>query len=232
MSGLLTDFYPLTFSWGALEAKFDDIANFVGEWRRRTRKSVSERGVSGSLEEMLSSLDPLTIPPTQDLIVETKSGWVAWFQNGLQGGADAPNVVSYVARELHCRGVAVRCIPNTMKGGRGVYGAVSFELFAPHPTDFLNYLRSIAAANDGGKWVFTATGEVQEFEEQDQYKARKIADRFTPAMLERYGKGIGLDLFSPPFYSGPAKLIAATPEGGVSASVPLREAKARYRISS
>jgi hypothetical protein len=232
MIGLLPDWHPITFAWGILAVDFDRGANLFGNWRRKTRVRVSERELTGQLSKMLQHMDPLTQPPARELIVQTRSGGLAYFQNAVHG-ADPAVPVSYLAKELGCVGVAVRCIPNTIKkDGTGSYGAVSFELFGKHPTDFLNYIRSVAAANDGGRWVFTATGTVQEFEDLDQYKARRIADRFTPEMLKRYGESLGLDLFSEEFYGGRARLFESELEGGVKAVLSVQTARAKLRLPS
>jgi len=223
MTGLLPDLYPLTFAWGVLQIDFDRAADFFENWRRKTRDRATRRELSGTLPDMLAQqLDPLTMPPTRELLTATKSQWVAYFENSINGG-DPATPVSYMAGELRCRGIAFRSIPHTKKKGTGAYGAVSFELFGAEKTEFLNYIRTVSAANDGGKWVFSATGTVQDFEETDQYNAKRVADRFTPEMLERYAKALGIDLFDPDFYGGRGSLFES---GGALRQMSLREAKA------
>ena len=48
------------------------------------------------------------------------------------------------------------------------------------------YRRSIAAANDGGSWVFQTSGEPFSFEQTKRYAARLKRDRFTKDMLVAY----------------------------------------------
>ena len=211
MRQLLSGYAPVTLAWGFLEVPLGSAVDFFLSWTRSVAGDVTGNAVSGQLEQLLASLDPLTHPPTKDLLVGTRSNWTAFFDNSTQG-ADAASPMSYAARELSCRALAVTCVPNTLDEifGRtkGSYGAVQFELFGPSDTGFLNYERSIAATNDGGKWIFVASGREQPFEEPEKYKSKKVSDRFTPDMLERYAKALGIDLFEPQFY-GPNGYVVA-----------------------
>ena len=116
-----------------------------------------------------------------------------------------------MARCLKYRGLAVRCVPHTLKSERKdakrTYGAVQFEPFASERQEFLNYERSISAANDGGRWVFSATGTVRPYENIAQYDAPRVRDRFTPEMLEKYCVALGIKLFDADFYGPDAILI-------------------------
>jgi hypothetical protein len=110
--------------------------------------------------------------------------------------------------------VVATSIPNTYSDktgkGTGLYGAVQFQLFAPHETAFLNYERSVSATNDGGQWSFGADGTVQPFEELETYQKRKIIDRFTPDMLKRYCYALGIRVDSPDFYGPRSVLISSS----------------------
>jgi len=46
-------------------------------------------------------------------------------------------------------------------------------------TEFLNYERTVSSTFDGSRWVFSADGTEQWFEETEAYKARRIRDQFT-----------------------------------------------------
>jgi hypothetical protein len=61
--------------------------------------------------------------------------------------------------------------------------------------------------NNGGSWTFSANGIQQPFEETESYKARRIADRLTGEMLERYCKALGISVFDETFYGMKAALI-------------------------
>ena len=91
---------------------------------------------------------------------------------------------------------------------KGTYGAVEFELFGPEKTDFLNYIRSISAANDGGRWRFATNGTPQPFEKLERYSVKKIADRLTPELLADYCKALEIQLFDEAFYGSRGLLIS------------------------
>ena len=123
-------------------------------------------------------------------------------------GSDAPGVISRAAPAVP--GCRRKIHPHIWKGEVGVtgtYGIVQFELFAPQPREFLNYERSVGALHDGTRWCFEVQGTVQPYEEVDQYSARKIRDRFTPEMLERYCSALGIRIFDETFYRGPGLLV-------------------------
>jgi hypothetical protein len=80
-------------------------------------------------------------------------------------------------------------------------------MFTSHQTDWLNQERAIVAMNDGGSWLFSADGIEQPFEELGSYKGRRIADRFTDQMLERYCEALGIKLFDEAFYGSKAAVV-------------------------
>ena len=201
MIGLLNnDFAPITFKIGLLNCSYCRAHTAFVEWGKKIYEVVEFEEEDSSLEQKLERLKPLEPVPRQQLMVSTVSDdWVAFFDNG-SGGSDPVSTVGYLAQQLACRGLIATAVPNTYKDGKGLYGAVQFELFAPHCTEFLNYERSVFAANDGGRWAFGATGIGQPFEETEQYTNRRIIDRFTPDMLRRYCHALGVYIESHEFY--------------------------------
>ena len=144
--------------------------------------------------------------------------WTAYFDNSI-GGSDPEGPIAYLSRTLSCQGVVIRDVPHTIglpgiRDGRS--GSVQFMLFGPLQTEFINYVRTVAAAYDGNRWVFVATGTEQAFEESQAYQARRIRDRFTSDMLERYCQALGIDVFNPHAYGPDAVFLEnglAVPEG-------------------
>jgi hypothetical protein len=90
----------------------------------------------------------------------------------------------------------------------GRTGIVQFELLGPAPSTFLNFIRGVTVAYDG-KWMFSAAGPIQPFEEPDAYAARRIRDRFTSEMLERYCLALGIDIFDGAAYGPKAVLVTS-----------------------
>jgi len=164
--------------------------------------TVEVRPVSGTLEQVLTSLLPLTSGETQrDLFIPTRSGWTAYVENGWNG-TDAASPMRYMARWLSIRGLRVVAAPHTLrKHGGGRYGGVMLDVFGPEqPGKILNYVRSIYVSNDGGRWVFGHSGEPFPFEQVERYQARRVRDRFTFEMLKDYLRHLGLSPFEEDFY--------------------------------
>jgi hypothetical protein len=229
MKALLEGRYsPLTFCTGFLDAPYKTVVGSFAEWRRETREHVATRELKGRLPTLLKALEPLTMPPRRDLWAATKSPWVALFDNTATI-ADLASPIAYMSRRMKCRGLVVSSIPNTIgrsTNSKGTYGAVSFELFAPEDREFLNYERSVAAVNDGGRWTFVAEGSVQPFEETNAYKEKLIRNRFTPEMLERYCKALGISVFDEDFYGTEALLVESGRPTSDAVVVSLTQAQA------
>lgn len=199
---------PITSTIGFLELPLDSAVRGFLEWQRAIHeplgRSLSERRVSGPLAEVLRTLLPLTsILRRRYLFIPTASPWCAFLDNGHQG-TDAVSTMSYLAQRLGCRGMRVTAVPDTIegehKGARGDYGAVALELYGPERTHFLNYVRTLGAIHDGDRWDFSAGGTPLPFEETERYRARRVRDRFTFDMLERYLRALGLSPFAEDFY--------------------------------
>ena len=187
--------------------------------------------VSGTLEQVLSSLLPLREPsPRYHLFIPTRSAWTAYVENGWTG-TDAASPMRYMARWLSIRCLRVVAVPHTLRGDQGRYGAVMLEVYGPErPEKISNTVRALAASNDGGRWVFDQEGEPLPFEQAHQYQARRVRDRFTFEMLKDYLRHLGLAPFEEDFYMPPgsrAWLIQKTgPFTTVGREYTLEEARA------
>ena len=133
------------------------------------------------------------------------------------------------SRELKCQGLAIESVPHTI-GLAGVQkgraGAVQFTLFGPIKTRFLNYVRTVSVVFDGSRWVFTAIGTEQVYEQVVSYAARRVRDRFTSEMLESYCQELGVNVFDAGSYGPDSVLIESKvpmPRNGVV--MTLREAQ-------
>lgn len=204
-------FAPVTFSWGLLETSIDALVEFQRQWAA-SRSQVRELHLfRANLADALLKLEPLNSFTV--LYVATRSAWTAVFQACL--GSESPySEVSYPAEAMSCRGVLITWAPDTYdeRTGKGLYGGTGFQLFAPHRTDFLNHERAIMAVHDTSGWVFQLNGRQQPFEEPHHYTKRRIRDRLTPEMLDRYCRAIGIRPFEEEFYREDCALIG-WPEG-------------------
>jgi hypothetical protein len=219
LKGLLLEdrWAPVTSEMGFLETSAEHAARSFAAWQAALAAprgiAVEVRPVSGSLEQVLSCLLPLTSPEARrHLFLPTRSPWTGYVEN-TRGGTDAMSAMSYMAETLGCRGLRVVAVPHTYRKGKGRYGAVMLEVYGPRQTHWLNYLRTIYASNDGGHWVFGQSGEPFPFEKVEQYQARRIRDRFTLDMLKDYLRHLGLSPFEEEFYmpkGSPAWLVEKT----------------------
>ena len=202
---------PITSSIGFLQCRAQKVKDVYVEWQSTIQVkrgvSLNVRTSRGELRELLRGLLPLTsVERRRMLFVQTVGEWTAFFDNGWKG-TDVFSTGAFLAKKIGCRGVRAVCVPGTLeketekKGGR--YGATMFELYSAHQTDFLNIERAISAANDGGKWVFSANGTQQPFEDVSRYTARSVVDRFTPEMLDQYLQALGIRAFDAGFYVSP-----------------------------
>ena len=217
MKGLLLDdrWAPVTSEMGFLEAGAEHAARAFAAWQAGLFVSrgitVEVRSVPvGFLEQAFSSLLPLTDAERRRyLFIPTRSPWTAYVDNGWRG-TDVMGPVSYMAQVLGCRGLRVAAVPNTLRKDKGRYGIVALSVYGPHRTAWLNYVRTLGASNDGGRWVFDQSGEPFPFEKLEQYQARRVRDRFTFDMLKDYLLHLGLSPFEEDFYlprGAPAWLV-------------------------
>ena len=212
MKYLLDNQYaPTTFSWGFIDAPFDRTIDTFVSWSvsifKHYRIEYEVVRYQGSLTNLLAQLFPVTAPCRREMLTSTASGWTAYFDNFRNGG-DPISRVGQMCDMLKCRGVAVTCAPDRHpEWGRGTFGGVQFQLFAPHETDFINHLRHVGVTCDDDGWAFDTNGPVQPFEETLEYSAHRVRDRFTAEMLERYCAALGIDLFNPEFYGPNAVMV-------------------------
>jgi hypothetical protein len=205
-------FAPITSSIGFLEVPLDDAAEVLEAWRRSLYPAVTVSRPRDGFPDVLGRLEPLVGGARPRELLVGAGRWTAYFDNSLRG-TDAVSAVGHLTRKLKCQGLAIDVVPHTV-GAPGVregrMGAVQFELFGPLDTEFLNYVRTVSVVFDGSRWQFTATGTEQAFEEVDAYRSRRMRDRLTSAMLERYCQALGIDVFDPSFYGPDAVLVEST----------------------
>jgi hypothetical protein len=217
MSSLLNnDFAPVTFRFGFVETSFPSLCAAFEQWHGKTDAKfglkTEFRMIVAPLATALLSLDPLTTPLDRYLLVETRSNWIAIFANGLRVN-DVFSPVSYLPLLLNCRGLEVGHEPDRSKSERKdlirMWGHTLFALYGPSNTDWLNRIRYLSVSNDVSGWNFSESGEVQPFEELDEYAKKRIKERFTIEMLERYCRALGIELNQVDFY-GPRSCAVKT----------------------
>lgn len=230
------EFAPVTSSIGFLRAPIRDAAEALRRWRSDIHGAASVAWVDGGLEGNLHRLEPLTggVRPRELLVATGNPEWSALFDCGVQGG-DQTTTVGYLSRTMLTQGVVVVSIPDVPAGTGSTerFGARQFEMFGPLATDFLNYVRTLSLVRDGARWRFDANGTVQDFEDVEAYKRRRMTERLTPPMLSQYASALGLAPFDAGFYTGPSALVtnSASPPAGALV-LGISEARRRLGITS
>jgi len=149
------------------------------------------------LRELIDGLLPLG-ERTRHLLLPG-GAWTALLNNS-RLGTDLGLLPRHAARELGCR--AIRAVAADDERRR--YPATILEVFDPSTEHESPHLRRVLwAVKDGGRWTFNDVGGRFAFEEPDSYLQRRIRERFTPAMLDRYLDALGI-----PPASGPDEQIS------------------------
>jgi len=138
---------------------------------------------SGTLADFVGLIEP-TAPQSRYLLLAA-GDWTLLLDNG-PTGTDLGVLPWHATRDLGCRTIRATAV------ARMPYPATILEVFAPEAGDERLYnLRTLVAANDGGRWTFTAAGDPLPFEDLSAYRRRLVRDRFTPDMLAGYLTALG-----------------------------------------
>lgn len=224
MNLLAGRYAPITDAIGFLEADFARVVTADIRWRA-TLGGFRSRPVVGPLPTLLDALPPLTGPLLRHIWVETTGSWTAYFDNFVLG-SDTFGPVSYLSRQLGCRGVAIACRVATAKRG----AATSFSLYGPHRTGWLNITRWVAAAQDMGHWEWSATGTPQPFEDVTAYERRRVRDRLTPEMVANYCDTLEIRPFDESFFGTTGHLVENTRVTGNVRTETLQQARQSHGL--
>jgi hypothetical protein len=228
---------PVTFSFGFVQSSFGQFSEAFISWQdeifSKSAGGVEFTRFRAPLPVALLRLEPLTTPQDRYLLVETQSNWSAIFSNGLRVN-DVFSPVGHLSKVLKCHGLLVNYTPDRSqkagKDGLQIYGAVTFTLYGPGETDWLNRIRHVGATTDVGGWEFAAEGEVQPYERTENYRKRKVADRFTAEMLESYCAALGIELFDANFYGGQCLVSRAKRTAQPGSTMPISEARSHLYL--
>jgi hypothetical protein len=180
--------YPVTSDFGLIEAPMEAVSQTYRSWWTDIGKDVSVQTCTGTLDEHFSALLPLSVGKNRTLIIPTISNWTAFFRNGIRG-SDPASAMPELAQQLQARAMRL-CISRKPQK----YPAVIWEVYEPEISRGrrAGTRRSIAAANDGGRWVFETYGEPYEFETTERYTLPRKRDRFDDKLLFEYVSYFGV----------------------------------------
>jgi len=144
-----------------------------------------------SIEDALQALEP--VPLLSRYACLALEDWTLVLNNGPMG-TDVGVLPSHAARELECRAIRAVRVDDDEPG----YPARILEVYGPRGKPPLALERSVAAANDGGRWVFETSGTAFEFEDEAAYRRRSKSSRFTGEMLHDYLMALDVPVDSEP----------------------------------
>src|SRR6478672_5112577 len=110
MSGVLKSWHPVTSDFGLIEAPLVDVVAAYTTWQRSIEIEHARTEIKSSLSDAFESLLPLANSKMRCLFIQTRSPWVAYFQNGIQGSDPFP-VMSYLAEKMGVLAMRVCCTP-------------------------------------------------------------------------------------------------------------------------
>lgn len=218
----LRRYAPVTTQMAFVEMPADDFAEALFARTEEITKmwelpwQVKKQFLQGDLGNKLNALLPLTsVRSTKNLVSATKSNWATYIPNGYRGG-DVHSAPSYLAGKLKIRTltvILVEDVPGEQPGSVQFVlrdGRQATEKETRHGIMYECPTRSVVAHKES-RWEFSEYGEPLPFEEVGQYQAKKIKDRLTFEMVERYCGHLGIELFDPDFYTGAAYIIHSYP---------------------
>jgi hypothetical protein len=181
--------------YGLIEAPLADcLARLDGA--RLGDSSILHPHPSGQLQvsrrdAAVSYLNHLTHPATRWVLFALTDRWTA-VVNNLRDGSDFADGMVLAACSCQarvCRVVDYDPGPPRARRESDGYPARIFELVDAEGTS----VRTIAAADDGGRWVFETSGNPLPVEASFNYAARRKRDRFTTDNLHTLLSGLGID---------------------------------------
>ncbi|MEP7764389.1 hypothetical protein [Sanguibacter sp. 25GB23B1] len=112
-------------------------------------------------------------------------------------GTDVGGLPIHVPEVFSRRAIRAVCVDDDGPG----YPARILVVHGPDGETPLNVERSIAAAHDGGRWVFETSGTPYDFEDLTAYRHRLKKRRFTSEMLYDYLRRLSVPVDTEPDWS-------------------------------
>jgi hypothetical protein len=167
-------------------------------------KAKMERA-DGDLTKKLDALLPLTSAQSSKVLLSgTKSGWSTYIPNGYPTN-DVHTEPRFLGQQLGVRTLSIVMVNDEPKGQPG-----SLQFVLRDIRDGAVKTRSIVVHKES-RWEFREDGDPLPFEELEKCRAKKITDRLTVDMIERYAAHLGIHLFDPYFYAGEAHVVHTCP---------------------
>lgn len=226
---ILDKWWPVTYDFGLIKAPVETLLEKrLKAYREHGFVDCNLENLNQPLEHCFQALEPLSFQHTKEMYLETGFGWTAFFQNGTRGSDPALPMLQ------SSKALGVCAMRICISPPRSNYPAVIWEVYdtVANGASAYGYRRSIAAANDGGSWVFETSGDPFSFEDLKRYSLRRKRDRFPPDLLWEYLREMGIPRISDDdlLFSGVCKGgILARPEIDGARHLTLDQAVAVYK---
>jgi hypothetical protein len=190
----------LTGEVGLFRMPLDAVVRTAQPWRRPTTVR------HGSLDDALAAHAPYKFA-IRDAAFALSAGRGEWTV-ALESSFPNTGIIGFMrARaelDLRCEFVAVQWIPRNTR----VLPGAAFLHYRPAQRRLPFGRRTadqrwVSVSDQGGRWDFHAVGAVRDFEEPEQYQARRKADRLNVALLGRYLASLGIATDDPEWLDGP-----------------------------
>ncbi|MFD5598533.1 hypothetical protein ACFWHR_00620 [Leucobacter sp. NPDC058333] len=237
---LRSRYAPLTETLQLVKAPLERVSEAL----RAVVPVASVTQTHGTLDEILDSLAPYPLyRATKIALLSTRSrGWTAIFANRAVGNGhlhptlDVSSRLATVGLSVVCRLNAYlpRGVPTSWPYAPERFGARMFTLRYPGrgPGGLaVEHTRSLyLARHSGRRWLFDQRGTALPFEDEQLYRAKRVADRLTPNTIEAYGRRLGVDLFDDDFYDGDAHIFGLPIIDGTQELLSLAEVRDRFGV--
>ncbi|MBT2586452.1 hypothetical protein [Arthrobacter sp. ISL-95] len=195
---------PVTSTVSFIKASMEDAVRIWQEWEEtrpsEIRTSVAMTRLTGSLEELLSSLLPLGFGHRTLFLETANPEWTAVVDNSARGQELSSALDVQFARKHGIRTAMIAEVPHTLdkksyEQHQGRYGNRNLRIAGPG-----DVFRSVSLINND-KWDFQSIGDPFDFEHTATYEMPRKTDRFTHEMLVEYCRELGLAPFEEAFYA-------------------------------
>lgn len=181
--------WPVTHDFGLIRAPVETLLDMrLRAYLDHGADDVRRTDFDGPLEACFRRLEPLCFVKRKEMYLATTFGWTAFFQNGTRG-SDPFLPMMQSARALGVTAMRICITP-----AKTTWPGVIWEVYESEENggNAICSRRSIAAANDGGRWVFETSGEPFPFEDLERYTAKRKRDRFPADLLWSYLGEMGI----------------------------------------
>jgi hypothetical protein len=209
----LFKYAPVTTGFSIVDIGYDDVIQHWINWKMGNQISLGWTApisqVNCGLPEKLHMLLPLDCQ--KRLLTETSDGKIAMFSNFPHG--DGSSEAAYLANEFKRERFRFVGVKGGKTGALEQIGSTQFDWtdYSTKTDHWVGHPFRNIAAHKESRWEWHENGEPFPWEEFETYKERRIKDRLTPAMVERYCRHFGIELFDPDYYAGRATLITMAP---------------------